>query len=83
MDLSQLPDPVLTKALVQSAVSVTHWEVVRHSREQEAPPGWHEHPLLRQYRVAIFEDGICSLENTAYTLRLTKLLGLGVVKTTD
>jgi CRISPR-associated endonuclease/helicase Cas3 len=82
VDLTQSPDPALTKALVQSSVSVTHWEIVRHFREQEAPPGWREHPLLRQYRVAIFKDGLCSPDNTAYTLRLTRPLGLEVIKKT-
>jgi CRISPR-associated endonuclease/helicase Cas3 len=82
VDLSRPPDPALTQALVQSSLGVTSWGVVEHFRQQEAPAAWREHPLLRQYRAAIFEDGVCSLEDTPYTLRLTRLFGLEVVKTT-
>jgi CRISPR-associated endonuclease/helicase Cas3 len=80
IDLDQMPDAALTQALVQASVSVSLRGIVGHYRGQEAPAGWQKHALLKRYYVAIFEEGVCALEGSRYRLRLTRELGLEVLR---
>ncbi|MBN1135022.1 MAG: CRISPR-associated helicase Cas3', partial [Anaerolineae bacterium] len=81
IDLKQEPDPDLTKELAQRTVGVTYPStVMQHFLEAQVPVGWQEHPLLRNYRVAVFQDGYCALHDVAYTLRLCRELGLEIHK---
>jgi len=81
VDLGRKPDDALTQALVRATVAVSHWGIVNYYQTQEVPTGWREHPLLSHYHIAVFESGLCPLEESDYTLRLTKQLGLEILKT--
>jgi CRISPR-associated endonuclease/helicase Cas3 len=78
VDLERHPGRDLTQALVEATVSVSHWGVLNHYREQEPPPGWREHPLLQRYHAAVFRDGLCPLQDAPFALCLSEL-GLEVV----
>jgi CRISPR-associated endonuclease/helicase Cas3 len=80
IDLDQAPDATITQALVQASLSVSRRGIVSYYRTQEAPAGWQKHPLLKRYYVAIFEDGVCPLPGSDYSLRVTRELGLEVLK---
>jgi CRISPR-associated endonuclease/helicase Cas3 len=83
IDLDRYPDETLTQALVQASVGVALRGIVSYYRTQEIPEGWRKHPLLSHYYVAVFEDGLCPLDGSKYTLRLSRELGLEVLKQTD
>jgi len=78
VDLYQKPWAELTRELVEHSVSVSDRALVRLLAQQEAPVGWREHPLLRYDRLAVFSRGVCQLEGTGYTLRLSRDLGLQI-----
>ena len=81
VDLTQEPHPELTRQLARHTVNVTHRVVYDHFRSLEVvPPGWRKHPLLRNHRAAIFRDEICPMEGKPYKLRLSRELGLEIVK---
>ena len=80
MALNQKPDGELTGHLARHTVSLTHRGVFKYYLKQEVPSGWREHPLLSDHRVAIFTDGVCPLPGTKYTLRLSRELGLEILK---
>lgn len=76
IDLSQPPEPDMTRELARHTVTATHWPVVQHFLAQPPPVAWRDHPLLHIHRLAIFVDGLCPLEGTPYTLELSRELGL-------
>lgn len=78
--LDSKPDNQLTGHLAQHTVTLTHRGVFNYYSAQEAPTGWREHPLLRDHRVAVFNQGVCELPNTPYTLRLSQGLGLEIIR---
>lgn len=78
--LEHKPNADLTGHLARHTVSLTHRDIFKHFQAQEAPSGWRDHPLLRDHRVAIFTDGLCPLPGTEYTLRLSRELGLEILK---
>jgi CRISPR-associated endonuclease/helicase Cas3 len=78
--LDRKPDDEQTQALARATVTVSHWDLVTYFREQEIPAGWREHPLLNRSHVAIFASGVCQLEGVGYALRLTRQLGLEILK---
>lgn len=80
IDLEQSPNPVLVREFVRRAVQVQRPNIVAYFARQKPPKGWRRHSLLRHYRPAIFEEGICSLEGEKDVLRLTPLLGLEILK---
>ncbi len=80
VDLDQEPDRGLTRLVGQYTLRITHQGVVQHLLKQPGPSGWRDHPLLRHHRVLIFEDGLCSLPDTRYALRLSRELGLTIEK---
>jgi CRISPR-associated endonuclease/helicase Cas3 len=80
VNLDRKPDDEQTQALARATVGVSHWDLVAHFRGQAIPAGWHEHPLLNRSHVAVFESGLCRLEGLGYTLRLTRQLGLEILK---
>ena len=80
IDLGHYPTPEATEQLARHTVSVSHRGVVHYFLERPVPKGWHDHPLLRDHREAVFMNGICDLEGTSYTLRLSRELGLEIVK---
>jgi len=80
VDLEQVPDDEMTDALARHTVAVSHWSVVQHFLAQETALGWEEHPLLRNHHLARFRDGVCLLDGVPYQLRLSRELGLEIVK---
>lgn len=80
VDLGQIPDRNLVRRLVRHSVQVSHRGLVVHLAKQSPPKGWQRHSLLRHYRPALFENGICAVEGTSYLLRLTRTLGLEICK---
>ncbi len=80
VDLTQEPEPDLTKRLARYTLNVTHQPVVQHFLAQPVPIGWRDHPLLHNHRAVIFTDGLCPLAGTPYTLRLSHEIGLEVEK---
>jgi CRISPR-associated endonuclease/helicase Cas3 len=62
--LDEPPDWQLAAALAQRAVTVSHYPVFKHFLDQEPPAGWHDHPMLRYCRAAIFVDRRCDLGDT-------------------
>lgn len=80
VDLTQKPTPELTRELAQRVVTISHPAVLRYFAAQTTPAGWRDHTLLHTHRAAVFYDGICPLEGTAYLLRLSQRLGLEIVK---
>lgn len=80
VDLTQEPEPHLTKQLARYTLNVSHQLVVQHFLARPVPAGWRDHPLLRNHRVVIFTDGLCPLAGTPYTLRLSREIGLEVEK---
>ena len=80
ISLDEFPTPELTKQLALRTVGVSHHDVWRHLINQEVPRGWCDHSLLRDHRVAIFENGVCALAGTPYRLRLDRELGLEIRK---
>ena len=79
--LDDKPDACLTGHLARHTVSVSHRGVFGYFMAQEPPPGWLEHPLLRDHRVVQFTEGLCPLPGTKYALRLSRELGLEILKT--
>jgi len=78
VDLSQEPDTTLTYHLARCTLSVTHYPVVQHFLAQDVPAGWGDHPLLRDHRVALFDQGVCLLPGTPHRLRLSREFGLEI-----
>jgi CRISPR-associated endonuclease/helicase Cas3 len=81
VDLARYPSPQLTSDLVAATVSVSHQGVFWHLLDRTSvPSGWRKHTLLKNCRAVVFEDGICALEGSSYTLHLTPALGLVIEK---
>lgn len=80
VDLKTKPSHEQTKELAQRVVTVTHRAIYNYFMRQNTPPGWREHTLLHTHRAAIFVDGECHLEGEKYFLRLSRRLGLEIVK---
>jgi CRISPR-associated endonuclease/helicase Cas3 len=73
VDLSREPTLAEAKQLLRSALSLSHFALVKHFLAQEAPPGWRRSPLLRHHKAAVFDDGV--LRAGRFTLRLDPELG--------
>lgn len=80
VDLSEKPQPDLTEQLARHTLTVTHYGVVRFFFQQQIPAGWRDHALLRNYRAAVFSNGLCPLPGTAFTLQLDRKVGLEINK---
>jgi hypothetical protein len=81
VDLAQKPSGDLTQVLVEATVGVSHQGVFWHLLPNvSAPAGWRNHALLKNYRALVFENGVCRLEGSDYTLHLTQSLGLIIEK---
>jgi hypothetical protein len=81
IDLSVIPDHRQTQALALHTVRLSHQGIVRHLLGTQKPPtAWLEHPLLSEHYVAIFEKEIAYIEGTEYQLRLSKELGIEIMK---
>ena len=78
--LDEKPDAELAGHLARHTVSLTHRKIFDYYLSQDPPPGWRDHSLLRDHRVAIFTEGLCPLPGTPYTLRLSRELGLEILK---
>jgi len=57
ISLEERPDRELAAELARRIVTVSIYPVFKHFIDQDPPPGWRKHPLLRYYRAAIFTEG--------------------------
>lgn len=80
VDLTQKPSSELTQELARYTIAVSHWAILDHFRAQPVPEGWREHTLLHTHRPAIFQDGVCELPGIPYVLRLSREVGLEIVR---
>lgn len=80
VDLSLSPQSDMARELALRTVSVSHRGVLGYLLDQQVPLGWHDHPLLRTHRVAIFARGVCVIPDCPYVLRLDRELGLEIEK---
>ena len=80
IDLDIPPGDALTRVLVRRMVTVTHRGVLAALQNQAVPAAWERHALLRHCRLALFTDGLCRLPESPYALRLTRALGLQIIK---
>lgn len=82
VDLKRKPDDKTTEAIARATVNISRREVLAYfqARAESRPPAWRKHALLRDHYVAEFNAlGLCPIgENLA--LRLTREMGLEVVK---
>lgn len=80
VELEQEPTGELTDRIAQHTVRVTSQPVVGFLLEQGVPRCWKRNPVLRNYRVAVFVDGVCEFDGQNYRLRLSRELGLEIIK---
>jgi CRISPR-associated endonuclease/helicase Cas3 len=80
IDVSQPPSPELTQKLARHTIVVSHWPILNYFRAEPVPDGWRKHALLHTHRMAVFRDCVCELKGTPYLLRLSRELGLEIVK---
>jgi CRISPR-associated endonuclease/helicase Cas3 len=81
VSLEERPGRELAAELARRTVTVSTYPVFKHFIDQDPPPGWSKHPLLRYYRAAIFTEGRIDLEDS--WLILDPELGLMVEKKED
>lgn len=80
IDLNTKPTHDQTKELAQRVVNVSHPAVRNYFLRQAEPRGWRDHTLLHTHRAAIFTKGECYLEGTDYLLRLSRRMGLEIIR---
>lgn len=80
IDLRRAPDDNLAQALSDRSLSCSQAVVFHYFVAQDPPRGWRRHPYLRDHRVVVFCDGIASLGDTGYVIRLSDEYGLEVIK---
>jgi CRISPR-associated endonuclease/helicase Cas3 len=83
VDLEKRPDADLTRTLVEASLSISHGAIFPHLVRQDPPASWRKHALLKNYRVAVFQHGVCSFEDCAYTLVLKLDTGLEFIEETE
>jgi len=80
------PDDETAKKLALYTMTVQNHDVVKYFSAAEQlsktfPTTWQKIAALRYHRLAIFDNnGNCPMEGTSYTLRLTRELGLEILK---
>ncbi len=78
LDVSLAPE--VESQFLELSVTIQH-RPVRSALAQQLPPAnWRKSPLLRHHRLAVFSSGIFDVSGTSYALRLTRQLGLEVIK---
>lgn len=78
--LDHRPDP---RRLLLYVVSIAHRGVFRalsESPEYSLPEAWAGEAALKHHRKAIFENGLCWVPGTGFTLRLSREYGLEILK---
>lgn len=68
VDLENEPDFKTAQKLAAQKVNISNWEVVKHFSKLDPPKSWCKHPLLRSYRIAEFEGGICHIGDSVSLL---------------
>jgi CRISPR-associated endonuclease/helicase Cas3 len=78
------PDKPLAKELLKQSVALQHHAVVKYFSEKNgtelAWKGWKEVAALKHTIPIVFDNGMCKLVGTNYTLVLDRYTGLGVEK---
>jgi CRISPR-associated endonuclease/helicase Cas3 len=85
-DPTAMPDSGLIRELARHSVTISRPDIEKYLLEPTEPEivgileHWKEIAALRYHRAAIFEDGLCKLPGSPYTLRLTRIYGLEILK---
>jgi len=77
-DPNEPPDSDTTRELAQYSISVSDYRLVHYFSSQPSPAGWREHPLLRNYHVLVFNEGVCCLDAISCRLHLSREIGLEI-----
>jgi CRISPR-associated endonuclease/helicase Cas3 len=83
LDISVKPDKDSTKKLLRNSVNLQNFAIVKYVGEHESNlkrKEWKEVAALKYATPIIFENGICKLENSKYTLVLNRKTGLTIQK---
>lgn len=75
--------PDLERQCLLRAVSIRHPVVRQALLTAEPPLAWQRSAVLRHHRLAVFSDGMFAVPQTPYRLRLTRTLGLEIIKHND
>jgi CRISPR-associated endonuclease/helicase Cas3 len=79
VDPDVVPTPDEARRLLRCALSLSHGGLVQHFRQQAAPPGWRESPLLRRHQLAEL-DATGAMRAGNFTLRLDRELGAVITR---
>jgi len=82
IDPTQPLTPATIALLDRYVINVRHWAALRHFPEQAPPPSWRKSARLRHCRpVVLGRDGYrFQVEKHAYTIQLSRRLGLQILK---
>ncbi|HVO70933.1 MAG TPA: CRISPR-associated helicase Cas3' [Aggregatilineaceae bacterium] len=70
----------LERQFLQRSLTIQHPGVRSALTQLEPPASWANSPALRHHRLALFSDGVFDVPGTSFVLRLTRRLGLEVIK---
>lgn len=82
VNLEEAMWPDLIKALQQNTITVQHKGVVHHFVPQPVPTSWQKQAALRHCRPILFTNNVHDVVEK-YTLKLTQVLGLEIIKKED
>lgn len=84
IDFEERPLPAIVRELVLNGVAVSRPELFQYFIRSAPPAGWNKHPLLRHYRMVVFDEhgvahvGPSANEGKGFTLRLSREYGLQI-----
>ena len=74
--LEEIPESPYLESINRSIISVSNWKVINHFRgSMEKQDDWQKNPVLRNFYPAIFENGVCQLDEKL-KLVLDKEIGM-------
>ena len=74
--LEEIPESPYLESINRSIISVSNWKVINHFRgSMEKQDDWQKNPVLRNCYPAIFENGVCQLDEKL-KLVLDKEIGM-------
>ncbi len=80
ISLEEMPESTLLAGMNKSIVNISNWHVINYFRERCIKPEiWRKHAVLRNCYPAIFENGVCQLDEK-WKLILNKHIGLKIME---
>lgn len=80
INLEQSPHGDLTEELIKRSVSLHHQPVVRYFQNREAPKSWKKIAALKYHHPVVFENGEYRLEGSSYSIKISRQVGIEIVK---